>query len=78
MSDLAIRENSLGRLAAAIRNIPSPTLAALPDTAKLVFCGVGQRSTLRARLLASRCHSKLAGLRREATVPPIDVAPMSG
>lgn len=39
MSDLAIRANSLGSLASAIRNIPSATLAVLPDTAKLVFRG---------------------------------------
>ena len=39
MSDLAIRENSLGRLASTTRNIPSATLAVLPDTAKLVFRG---------------------------------------
>lgn len=39
MSDLAIRENSLGDIASAIRNIPSATLALLPNTTKLVFRG---------------------------------------
>ena len=39
MPDLATRENSLGRLASAARNIPSAALAVLPDAAKLVFRG---------------------------------------
>jgi sarcosine oxidase subunit gamma len=39
MPDLAIRENSLGRLASVARNIPSAALAVLPDAAKLLFRG---------------------------------------
>jgi sarcosine oxidase subunit gamma len=39
MPDLAIREGSLDRLAAAKRVIPAATLAVLPDAAKLVFRG---------------------------------------
>jgi sarcosine oxidase subunit gamma len=39
MPDLAIRENSLGRLAASSRAIPAAKLAVLSDAAKLLFRG---------------------------------------
>jgi sarcosine oxidase subunit gamma len=39
MPDLAIRENSLGRLASAARTIPAAMLTVLPDAAKLLFRG---------------------------------------